>query len=112
MKGVERRKYIRVFLVEGKVQFEYRIPPVVIGNIIDISVGGIRFSCEETLEVGDEVNTTVSIPEEVSFKGKLQIVRAEPKVPQQPNIYGAQFVGLDDAQKHAIGEMIMKKCRK
>ena len=53
MKGEERRKHIRVFLPNGQVRLVSGPFLALVGKVINLSVGGLKFLCESDVKVGD-----------------------------------------------------------
>ena len=53
LKGEERRKHIRIFLPGGQVRLVSGILLVLVGKVVDVSLGGVKFICSPEFSIGD-----------------------------------------------------------
>ncbi|HBU70144.1 MAG TPA: hypothetical protein DEE98_07165 [Elusimicrobia bacterium] len=107
MKGEERRKYIRVFLPAGQMRILSGPLLVLVGKIIDISVGGVKFSAESEYANGDTVELEITLPNSVKFKCSAEIVGvAGTGKKENKKLYMAKFVSLSAGEQEMLGEFI------
>ncbi|MFH1368704.1 MAG: PilZ domain-containing protein [Elusimicrobiota bacterium] len=109
MKGEERRKHIRIFLPGGQVRLVSGPLLALIGKVINISIGGIKFSCESEVNVGDSFDLEITLPNSLKFKCTAKIVYVE-TIENNENqvVCGAQFVNLSTREQIDLGEFILK----
>lgn len=70
-------------------------------DVIDVSLSGIGFLCEDELELGAIYEGTLTIWTKEKIKVFLDIVRRQEK--DGTINYGAHFVGMPDLYKRKIG---------
>ncbi len=112
----ERRKYRR-FKAPGEMYAVFRAPHPMLGQIIDISEGGLSILYIE----GDQKPTNVSefdlftLNNDVKVKSIAAVARSDREVPgldaddsETRRRRGIEFVGLLDGQKKAIKKLIVK----
>lgn len=104
--GEERRKKIRIFLPDGKVRQLSSGISVLVGRALDISVSGVRFICETKVEVGEELDLEIVIPNTSRFKCITKVVHLDAAGKQM--ICGAAFMNLNEKEQISLGEYIMK----
>jgi len=108
--GEERRKNIRIFLPGGQVRLVSGILLVLVGKVVDISLGGMKFVCTPEFNVGDEPALEVTLPNGMKLKCNAKICHMETiENNQNEAIYGAQFTGLGTSEQAELGEFIMKQ---
>jgi hypothetical protein len=108
--GEERRKHIRIFLPGGQVRLVSGILLVLVGKVVDISLGGMKFVCSPEFNVGDEPGLEVTLPNGMKLKCAAKICHMETiENNQNEAIYGAQFTGLGTNEQAELGEFIMKQ---
>ncbi|MHB9154804.1 MAG: PilZ domain-containing protein [Endomicrobiales bacterium] len=109
-KGEERRKHIRIFLPEGQVRLVSGILVVLVGKVVNLSLGGIMFKCSAEFNLGDELELEVTLPNGLKFKATASITHKEMMAGKSDElIYGAQFLGLGANEKLELGEYVMRK---
>lgn len=110
LKGEERRKHIRIFLPGGQVRLVSGILLVLVGKVVDISLGGVKFACSPEFATGDEIGIEVTLPSGLKIKCTAKICHVE-NVENNQNeaVYGAQFIGLGANEQAELGEFIMKQ---
>jgi c-di-GMP-binding flagellar brake protein YcgR len=121
---LERRRYVRVsvdirpdeFLVMGPSDSDWK--PVRV-KILDISAGGIRFTCRDALPKDARIKTTFRLPtynlgrlgEEVRVRTDGRVVRLEP--PDNPfrpqHKAGASFQRLGYREQEAIIKFVLRR---
>jgi hypothetical protein len=108
-KGEERRRYIRIFLPGGQVRLISGPFLALVGKVLDISVGGIRFICESEFAAGESLNLEIALPNGMKLDCIAKIIYAE-KSPQNAKqiLFGAQFISLTVSQKTKLGEFIIQ----
>lgn len=104
----ERRKSKRTELssrliikrLDGNLKQELAI------EILDVSKGGVGFSCSEPLSIGAVYESYLTIWTKEVIHAFLQIVRIEMK--EEGYTYGASFVGLPemDAQRIEVYQVV------
>ena len=109
MKGEERRKHIRVFLPNGQVRIVSGPFLALVGKVINLSVGGLKFSCDSDVNVGDSFDLELTLPNSMKFKCAAKIVYIE-NLEDTGNqvVCGAQFVDLSVKEQLDLGEFILK----
>ena len=108
-----RREFFRLSLLDSIdiVHFDEEEQPEsnVKGNLLDISVTGVRFSAPMAWSAGDIVQITwknSSIKDGKTFQLRGQIVRAE--VSSFKSFYGCKFVGMSDREQDTLMREIFK----
>ncbi|MBN1822862.1 MAG: PilZ domain-containing protein [Endomicrobiales bacterium] len=108
--GEERRKHIRIFLPGGQIRLVSGILLVLVGRVVDISLGGIKFVCSADFKIGDEVDLEVTLPTGMRFKCNGRVCHMEEiQGNESERIFGTQFVNLGVREQFELGEYIMKK---
>lgn len=109
MKGEERRRHIRIFLPGGQVRLVSGPLLALIGKVIDISIGGLKFVCESEIKVGDTFEMEITLPNAMKFKCGAKVVYVE-NIENNENqlICGAQFMDLSGKDQLDLGEFILK----
>ena len=109
MQGDERRKYIRIFLPGGQVRLSSGPYMALVGKVLNVSVGGIRFSCESEFFLGDNINLEIDLQDGMKLDCMVSVIYVE-KSKENGNklVYGGRFVAMSEAQKTALGEHIIK----
>jgi c-di-GMP-binding flagellar brake protein YcgR len=108
--GEERRKHIRIFLPGGQVRLVSGILLVLVGKVIDISLGGVKFVCSPEFSSGDEIGMDLTLPNGLKLKCTAKICYREDRDNNQNEaVYGAQFVNLGTSEQAELGEFIMKQ---
>ena len=109
MKGEERRKHIRVFLPNGQVRLVSGPLLALVGKVINLSVGGIKFSCDTDVKVGDQFDLELTLPSSIKFKCSSKIVYIENlQDAGNQTVCGAQFINLSVKEQLDLGEFILK----
>jgi hypothetical protein len=109
LKGEERRKHIRIFLPGGQVRLASGILLVLVGKVMDISLGGVKFVCSPEFNVGDDIELEVTLPTGIKLKCTAKICHMESRENNQnESIYGAQFLDLGTNEQAELGEFIMR----
>ena len=110
MKGEERRKHIRVFLPGGQVRLSCGPLLVLVGKIVDLSLGGIKIVCESQFACSEEVDLEVVLPSGLKFSCTARIVNLEGSEERETQsvAYRLKFVNLTERQKKGLGEYILK----
>jgi cell division protein YceG involved in septum cleavage len=108
--GEERRKHVRIFLPGGQVRLVSGMLLALVGKVIDISVGGVKFIGNTGFSAGDDIDLEVTLPSGMKFKCIARIAHYE-NIPnnEQQIIYGAQFINLSLNERLELGEYVMKK---
>lgn len=109
MKGDERRKHIRIFLPNGQVRLVSGPLLALVGKVVNISVGGIKFISESDFNVGDTIDLEISLPNGIKFRSVCRVVYVEPVEGSEKQVVcGAQFTGLNVKQQLDLGEFILR----
>lgn len=108
-KREERRKYVRIFLPGGQVRLASGMLMALVGKVVDVSTGGVRFICNVGLKVGDEIDLELTLPTGVRFGCMAHIVHGESAGKDGAMTYGAQFVNLGLQEQRDLGDYIMQK---
>jgi hypothetical protein len=109
MRGEERRKHIRIFLPNGQVRLVSGPLLALVGKVVNISVGGIKFISESDFKVGDIIDLEISLPNGIKFKSACRIVYVEALGNNENQmVCGAQFADLNVKQQLDLGEFILK----
>ena len=109
LKGEERRKHVRIFLPGGQVRLVSGILLVLVGKVVDISLGGVKFVCSPEFDVGDDIGMELTLPTGMKLKCTAKICHMENRENNQnESIYGAQFVDLGTNEQAELGEYIMR----
>ncbi|MGM8213911.1 PilZ domain-containing protein, partial [Virgibacillus sp. W0430] len=95
------------FLDFGTHKLNSLIKKSVVGNIHDISVGGLRFSCTIDLPVQYHVVTLIyfEIFEE-TFHVKCTLIRKESKINRNVFNYGVKFIELDSKDEKRLAAIV------
>jgi len=110
VQGEERRKHIRIFLPGGQVRLVSGILLVLVGKVIDISLGGVKFVCTPEFKVGDDLTLEVTLPSGMKLKCTAKISHRENfEHNQNEAVFGAQFIDLCTGDQAVLGEFIMKQ---
>ena len=72
-------------------------------ELIDVSRGGIGFTCREKLDIGEVYESYLTIWTKEVIHSFLQIVRIEMKGQKDEFLYGASFVGMPELEANRIG---------
>ena len=104
--GSERRRFERVRLpVPFKFRFaEERAGRWYAGLLLDLSIGGMRFSAEELIPVGAALQFELAVPirsEPYQFMGRTVWIR-EAEVVE----YGAELVDVTRDQENELSELV------
>ena len=109
LKGEERRKYVRISLPDGQAKLVSGILNVLVGKIVDISIGGLKFVCSSEFNIGDNIDVDVMLASGLKLKCVAKISRMESAGNNAgESVYGAQFVNLGDKEKIELAEYLMK----
>ena len=105
--GIERRRFERVRLpIPLKFQFtRERITWWYDGLLLDISLGGMRFSTEESIPIGTELQFELAVPirnDAYRFRGQTVWVR-EAKTAVE---YGVELVDVTRDQENELNELV------
>jgi c-di-GMP-binding flagellar brake protein YcgR len=108
--GDERRKHVRIFLPGGQVRLASGMLMALVGKVVDLSIGGVKFACNVGLNIGDEIDLELTLPTGLKFRCGARIVHAENLGGKENNVvYGTQFNGLGPREQQELGDYIMKK---
>ncbi len=115
--SMERRKHKR-FKSQGETYAVFQAPSPILGQIIDISEGGLSILYIE----GDEKPTEVAafdlftLNNDVKVRSIAAVARSDEELPDQNSSEpetarrrGIEFIGLLDGQKEAVRELILKQ---
>ena len=109
MKGDEQRKHIRIFLPGGQVRLVSGPLLALIGKVIDLSIGGIKFICESNVKVGDNFDMEITLPNAAKFKCAAKVVYVENIESNENNVIcGAQFLDMSTKEQLDMGEYILR----
>jgi len=109
MQGEERRKFIRVFLPAGQVRLMCGPLLVLVGKIVDISVGGIKFQSESEFNEGDVLELEISLPSDFKLCCHAEIVCVQdPKRGGSSMVYMSRFTRINENDRAKLGEFIQK----
>lgn len=107
LKGEERRKHIRIFLPGGQVRLISGPFLALIGKVMDLSLGGIKFISESRdFNKGDKLDIEVTLPNGIRFKCQAGINFIE-NIDNQI-IYSVQFENLGFREQIELGEFIVQ----
>lgn len=107
--GEERRKHVRVFLADGQVRLVSGMLIALIGKVVDISLGGLKFTCSSEFAVGDELDMEVTLPSGMRLKTQFSVTHMEVDAGKKDKlVYGGKFTSLSDDQKLELGEFVMR----
>jgi hypothetical protein len=109
MKGEERRRYIRIFLPGGQVRVISGPLLALVGRVIDVSIGGLKFCADSDFSEGEKIEMELTLPTGIKFKCISTIVSFE-KVDAYGKkiVYMAKFVQMTEKDKEMLGDFIMK----
>lgn len=109
MKGDERRKHIRIFLPGGQVRLVSGPSLMLIGKVIDLSIGGIKIICKSNVKVGESFDLEITLPNAAKFKCDAKVVYVE-SIKGNGNhvICGAQFRDMNTKEQLGMGGFILK----
>ena len=108
--GEERRKHVRIFLPGGQVRISSGELMVLVGKVVNISVGGIQFFCNFGLNIGDEIDLELTLPTGVKYRCSARIVHSEKSGSRDHQVaYGSQFLNLGVREQQELGDYIAKK---
>jgi len=109
LRGEERRKHIRIFLPGGQVRLVSGILLVLVGKVVDISLGGVKFVCSPEFNIGDSIGLEVTLPNGMKLKCSASICHMETRENNQNEaLYGVQFDDLGTNEQAELGEFIMR----
>lgn len=109
IKGEERRKHIRIFLPGGQVRLVSGPLLALVGKVIDISIGGLKFICESDVHIGDVFSMEITLPNGMKFKCTAKVVYVEIIQDNENQVLcGAQFVEMSTQEQLELGEFILK----
>lgn len=106
VESVQRRQYTRVKvtvqLVFARVAGENGL-----GNTLDISPGGLRFTTATSLEVGHRLYLSFSTPDGASFRGiEAAVVRVQ--AGPERNTVAVQFCGIEPQQESELVASLLR----
>jgi hypothetical protein len=105
MKGEEKRRQIRVFT---SVPVTFHTESSVgeqNGQMIDISLSGMRFTSREIIQVGDILRMRFTVGNDLRFVFIGRVVTAS--AGQEQKIYGVSFMKQTPADRLKLSEYIM-----
>ncbi|OGS17109.1 MAG: hypothetical protein A2219_04630 [Elusimicrobia bacterium RIFOXYA2_FULL_50_26] len=109
MQGEERRKFIRVFLPAGQVRLMCGPLLALVGKIIDISVGGIKFQSESEFDEGDVLELEISLPSGLKLCCHAEIVCVQDTKSGGNNmVYMSRFTRIAENDRAKLGDFIQK----
>jgi|AGTN01.2.fsa_nt_gi PilZ domain. len=107
--GEERRKHVRVFLSDGQVRLVSGMLIALVGKVVDISLGGLKFTCSAEFKVDDELDMEVTLPNGMKLKTPFRVTHLEMAAGKKDKlVYGGTFTSLSDDQKLELGEFVMR----
>lgn len=71
-------------------------------EVMDLSKGGLGFSCNEKLEIGEVYESFLTIWTKEVIHAFLRIVRIELNEKEDGFVYGASFVGMPELEASRI----------
>lgn len=105
MKGEEKRRQIRVFTSVPITFHTERSEGEMNGQMIDVSLSGMRFSSNEKIEIGENVKMKFILPNDL---GCIFIGKVVTEVNADSNkIYGVNFLKQDPVERMNLSEYIM-----
>jgi c-di-GMP-binding flagellar brake protein YcgR len=107
MHGEERRKHIRVFLSGGQVRIISGPILALLGRMLDISIGGMKFQSETELVANEVLSLEILLPDGQKFTCSGMIIHTQHTAAGEL-IYGLRFVNLSNTAKSMLGEFVMK----
>lgn len=109
MKGEEKRRQIRVFTSVPITFHMERATGEMNGNMVDISLSGLRFTSRELLKIGDIIKMKFVLPNELwcIFLGRI-VTKVDSN---DQNIYGINFFKQDSVDRMNLSEYIMETKR-
>lgn len=100
--GPEKRAYPRI-----KTQIKIGLPKNIYGESDDLSEGGLRFSSTETIS-SPIIDLKIHFPEEVpDFKINAKLIWRR-NLEDGSSMYGVEFIELNDTQKAALRNELIK----
>ncbi len=103
--GEERRKHIRVFFPGGKVRIKSGQIFALVGKIVDLSLGGIRFTTETDFTSGETITIEIILVDGMKFKCDAKVIHLETEGNQ--NMCGVSFLNLAEQDEQELGELVM-----
>ena len=106
MKGEEKRRQIRVFTSIPITFHMEKASGEMNGNMVDISLSGLRFTSREKLTIGDIVKMKFVLPNDLwcIFLGRI-VTKVDSK---DQNVYGVNFIKQDSVDRMNLSEYIME----
>lgn len=105
MKGEERRKHIRVYLPGGQVRLQSGPYLALIGKVMDISLGGMKFVSDENLSENDKIDLDITLPKGIRFSCAALVTSIE-KIKDRL-ICVIKFLNIGLKEELELGEYIL-----
>jgi hypothetical protein len=106
MKGEERRKYIRVYMPNGEMRILSGPVNALVGKIVDISIGGIRFVTDSEYKHGESLDLDLKLPNGFRLGCVAEIVAVS--CIEGRTVYMAKFTKINDFDRDQLGDIIVK----
>jgi hypothetical protein len=108
--GEERRKYVRIFLAGGQVRLESGQLLPLVGKLVDISLKGIRFSCNSEVKLEDKIDLEITLPNGTKFRCIADVdIAQDMDEKRKTRIYRARFTNLGFKEQCELGDFVMKR---
>src|SRR5271157_1615697 len=108
----ERRKHVRVFVDGWQIRLVSGPLQLLVGSVIDLSLGGLKFTCEQHLEPGEKVDFELIFPTGLKFPCSAEIVyRMEPQGNNKKWVYGLKFQNLSPEMERELKDFIIEKLK-
>ena len=93
---IQRREYSRVKLDQGKLIFK-DLPEDIVKEILDISAGGIKFTCKQALSIDKVYDIQILLSNNMKIDCSLQPIR----IHENDNIFtiSAKFTNLENTDR-------------
>lgn len=108
----ERRKHVRVFVDGWQIRLVSGPFQLLVGNVINLSMGGLKFTCDQHFGPGEKIDFELIFP-----TGKKFLCSAEIVYSQQPGgknkkwVYGVKFQNLSPEMEKEIKDFIIDKLK-
>lgn len=106
MRGEEKRRQIRVFSSVPVTFHTEKIGGEMNGQMVDISLSGMRFTSRESVEMGENLKVKFVLPNDLRCVFIGMVVTATDSKGQR--IYGINFIRQDSVDRMNLSEYIME----
>ena len=109
----EKRKHVRVFVDGWQIRLISGPLQLLVGNVIDLSMGGLKFTCDQPLDPEETIDFELILPSGKKLPCSAEIAyRQEPEGKDKHRVYGAKFQKLTPEVEKELKEFIIEQLEK